>query len=254
MATNPAVSLPDAGAVREALEQARTVRRVGERAVERHGRERRAYSPACRGLGREERHRHQFRAPHLAPAHLPAAAGRSKARLVDRQRRWRSAWALPTRSPTQSAADIFREHAALSAFENDGTRDFDIGALPTSDDAAFETLAPFQWPRATPDAAAETRFFADGGFFTPDRKAPLRRAGTAGTAIAQPSEAFPFMLNTGRIRDQWHTMTRTGLSPRLASHLAGALRRDPSRRRACRSGLRDGDFARVATRLRQPAC
>src|ERR1019366_7817103 len=33
-----------------------------------------------------------------------------------------------------------------------------------------------------------------------------------------PDAAFPFLLNTGRVRDQWHTMTRTGLSPKLASH------------------------------------
>ena len=31
---------------------------------------------------------------------------------------------------------------------------------------------------------------------------------------------FPFVLNTGRVRDHWHTMTRTGKSPRLSQHLA----------------------------------
>ena len=45
-------------------------------------------------------------------------------------------------------------------------------------------------------------------------------------AIAPPrlsaavSDAWPFVLNTGRVRDQWHTMTRTGLSPRLSTHIA----------------------------------
>ena len=43
----------------------------------------RACPPARRRLGREGRHRHQLRAPHLAPARLPAAAGRGAARLVD---------------------------------------------------------------------------------------------------------------------------------------------------------------------------
>lgn len=46
----------------------------------------------------------------------------------------------------RSAADIFREHAALSAFENEGTRDFDIGGLKDISDAAFDALKPVQWP------------------------------------------------------------------------------------------------------------
>ncbi len=45
-----------------------------------------------------------------------------------------------------SPADVFREHAALSAFENDGTRDFDIGALAATPDEEYDALAPVQWP------------------------------------------------------------------------------------------------------------
>ena len=63
-------------------------------------------------------------------------------------------------------------------------------------------------------SARETRFFADGGFFTPDRRArfvptPYRAAGADGVG-----RAFPLVLNTGRMRDQWHTMTRTGKAAR----------------------------------------
>ena len=119
--------------------------------------------------------------------------------------------------PYQSAAEIFREHAALSAFENAGTRDFDIGGLSGLTDEEFDELAPVQWPRpARSDGAS--RFFAHGGFFTPDRKARF-------IAIAPPalreatSKTMPFVLNTGRVRDHWHTMSRTGLSPRLSSHI-----------------------------------
>src|SRR5579871_2907887 len=46
----------------------------------------------------------------------------------------------------KSAAAIFREHAALSSFENNGSRDFDIGALTDLSDDAFETMTPVQWP------------------------------------------------------------------------------------------------------------
>ena len=49
-------------------------------------------------------------------------------------------------SPTGRAADIFREHAALSGFENGGSRDFDIGALADIDDQAYDALEPVQWP------------------------------------------------------------------------------------------------------------
>src|SRR4051795_10466391 len=45
-----------------------------------------------------------------------------------------------------SAADVFREHAVLSAFENSGDRDFDIGALQGLSDQAFDELDPVQWP------------------------------------------------------------------------------------------------------------
>src|SRR6201999_1751551 len=45
-----------------------------------------------------------------------------------------------------SAAAIFREHAALSAFENNGGRDFDIGALSSVSDEGFDGMAPILWP------------------------------------------------------------------------------------------------------------
>jgi assimilatory nitrate reductase catalytic subunit len=117
----------------------------------------------------------------------------------------------------KSAADVFREHAALSAFENDGARDFDIGALADLDDEAFNALDPAQWPLRRGEGRGETRFFADGQFYTADRKARL-----IAPDKPEPNEAtsadFPFRFNTGRVRDQWHTMTRSGLSPRLANH------------------------------------
>src|SRR5471030_1441731 len=72
--------------------------------------------------------------------------------------------------PYRSAADVFREHAALSAFENFGARDFDIGALADLDDESFNALDPVQWPAAA-DAPKRKRFFADGAFYTADRKA-----------------------------------------------------------------------------------
>ena len=117
----------------------------------------------------------------------------------------------------RSAADVFREHAALSTFENGGARDFDIGGLAGLGDEAFNALDPVQWPVPIERRRQGTRFFAQGAFFTSDRKARLIAPERPGPRAAL-SEQFPLRLNTGRMRDQWHTMTRSGLSARLAQH------------------------------------
>jgi assimilatory nitrate reductase catalytic subunit len=144
-----------------------------------------------------------------------------------------------------SPADVFREHAALSAFENNGGRDFDIGALQSLSDEAFDAMAPVLWPIRLGDFQPQQRFFADGDFFSHDRKArfiapeipALRTETTAGR---------PLRLNTGRIRDQWHTMTRSGISPRLGQHLPEPfVEVHPDD--AIKFGVTDDSFARVVT-------
>ena len=145
----------------------------------------------------------------------------------------------------KSAADVFREHAALSAFENGGGRDFDIGALTSLSDEAFDELAPVLWPIRAGDSEPQQRFFANGGFFANDHRArfiapeipALRTETTAGR---------PLRLNTGRIRDQWHTMTRSGISPRLGQHLPEPfVEIHPDD--AIRYGVSNGSFARITT-------
>jgi assimilatory nitrate reductase catalytic subunit len=144
----------------------------------------------------------------------------------------------------RSPAEIFDEHAHLSSFENGGSRAFDISGAAGLSSAEYDRLEPFQWPLRK-DGTQTERLFASGGFFTPDRKArfiaiepPRLSAGT--------SDAWPFVLNTGRIRDQWHTMTRTGLSPRLSTHIAEPfVEVHPDD--AARLGLEQGTLARVST-------
>jgi assimilatory nitrate reductase catalytic subunit len=147
-----------------------------------------------------------------------------------------------------SAADIFREHAALSAFENDGERDFDIGGLKALSDEAFDAMAPVQWPLPL-DGQPQARFFADGGFFANDHKARFI-APEIPALRTETTAARPLRLNTGRIRDQWHTMTRTGSSQRLGQHLPEPfVEVHPDD--AARHGVADGDFARVTTDFAQ---
>ncbi|AGB74318.1 MULTISPECIES: nitrate reductase [Rhizobium] len=117
----------------------------------------------------------------------------------------------------RSPADIFGEHAALSAFENEGSRDFDIGAFSRIDGDTYQDLAPFQWP-VSREGTTRTRFFADGDFYHPDGKARFMTIQAPETS--RTNGRFGLTLNTGRIRDQWHTMTRTGKSARLSGHMA----------------------------------
>jgi assimilatory nitrate reductase catalytic subunit len=146
--------------------------------------------------------------------------------------------AFPYRGP----ADIFREHAHLSGFENDGTRVFDISALSDLSDAEYEALVPVQWPV---DASGGTpRLFGDGLFPTPSGRA--RFVASAPPVLAKRQGAFPLTLNSGRLRDQWHTMTRTGLSPTLSSN-APEPTVEIHEADARAAGIGDGGFMRIVT-------
>jgi assimilatory nitrate reductase catalytic subunit len=146
----------------------------------------------------------------------------------------------------RSVADVFREHAALSALENDGARDFDIGALAELSEADYDALTPTQWPHRAGEASGQARLFAEGGYFTKDRRASFVAPATPALATRLSGE-YPLRLNTGRIRDQWHTMTRTGASPRLARHLPEPFV-DINPDDAAALGVTNGGFARVSTR------
>ncbi|WP_312226651.1 nitrate reductase [Pseudescherichia sp.] len=119
----------------------------------------------------------------------------------------------------QHPAEIFREHAALSGFENDGTRAFDISGLAQISDRQWDELCPVQWPVNAANPQGRERLFTDGRFFHADGKARLI-AITPRLPLNQPTDVYPLVMNTGRIRDQWHTMTRTGKSARLMQHIS----------------------------------
>lgn len=113
-----------------------------------------------------------------------------------------------------SPAEIFREYAELSKVSRAFGKDFDITGLAGLTDEDYAAFAPVQWP-VPEEGAPGGRFFADGGFYNPGGKARM--------IPTQPPAAAPqtgLRLNTGRIRDQWHTMTRTGKSPILGQHQA----------------------------------
>ena len=115
-------------------------------------------------------------------------------------------------------AEIFAEHAALSGHQNDGTRDFDIGAYAKISAKDYDALDPFQWPQPKNAQPCATRFFANGRFFTPDHRA--RFVPTKLPIKQSRKSKSKMVLNTGRVRDHWHTMTRTGKSATLSAHIA----------------------------------
>jgi len=244
MGTNPAVSLPNADAAREALKKLELF----------------VVSENVQSNDTVEA------GPHVL---LPALAWGEKSgtvtnseRRISRQRAFLAApgearpdwWILGEVAKRlgfghafnfNSAAEIFREHAALSAFENNGGRDFDIGAFQSISDDAFDALDPVLWPNRPGDSEPQPRFFADGGFYGSDRRA--RFAAPDIPALRTETHAGrPLRLNTGRIRDQWHTMTRSGMSPRLGSHLAEPfVEIHPDD--ATKFGITDDSFARLVT-------
>jgi len=118
--------------------------------------------------------------------------------------------------------EIFNEHAGLSAFENGydqfSARDFNLSGLTDLSEQAYDDLQPIQWPVNKDYPNGRQRFFDDGKFFTANQRAQFvsLTARLPDTAI---SSELPLIMNTGRIRDQWHTMTRTGKTDKLLQHL-----------------------------------
>lgn len=209
MATNPAVSMPDTKKIKRALQRCDFV--VVSDCVE------------------------QTDTSRYADLVLPAAAWGEKdgtvtnsERVISRQRRLihppgqaKPDWWIVTQVAQRlgygdafdyaSPASIFREHAALSGFENNGQRAFDISSLAHISDTAYETMEPVRWPVTVAPGLAKK--VSERPFFTPEGKAQF----FAIEPIA-PNSPAELVVNSGRLRDQWHTMTRTGKVERLARH------------------------------------
>ncbi|MHA2937553.1 molybdopterin oxidoreductase family protein [Vibrio sp. RC27] len=115
--------------------------------------------------------------------------------------------------------EVFREYAQLSAHGNtQGERDFSLIGLTQLDDKGYSQLSPQQWPVTELQTdIVNQRLFSDGQFFTADRKANFISVKHS-APIASTSAEHSLLLNSGRARDQWHTMSRTGLSARLGDH------------------------------------
>ena len=233
MATNPAVSMADAGMARVALANC-------------------PFVVVSDGVRDTDTGRYaQVKLPALMWGEKDGAVTNSE-RRISRQRSFMAApgqarpdwWAIAEVAQRMGFSgfdyagpvEIFREFAGQTGFENGGSRILDISHLATISDAEYAEMEPVQWGGSSP--------VASGRYPTAEGKArlvPLRFL-----PRKDGSRALPLRLNTGRYRDQWHTMTRTGLSPKLSQH-----RREPllelHPRTADRLGLSNGGLARVET-------
>ncbi len=135
------------------------------------------------------------------------------------------------------AETIWNEHR-----ESTRGRDLDITGMSY---AALDTQ-PLQWPLREGDTTGKVRLYEDGVFPTADGRA--RFAALAYQPVAEPRDArYPFSLTTGRLRDHWHGMSRTGTLGRLFGHVAEpALQMNPQD--MTRRLLTEGDLVHVTSR------
>ena len=138
----------------------------------------------------------------------------------------------------RSPEDIFNEHR-----ETTRGRDLDITGLSYE---ILEHLGPQQWPHPEGATMGRTRLYADGVFPTPTGRARFLTIEYTPPA-EEPDADYPIRLTTGRLRDQWHSMTRTGLVARLFSHSP-----EPEILLHAQTltdlGLADGELTRVTSR------
>jgi len=238
MGTNPALSMPDAGFVREALDKCEFL--VVSDCITQT--DTAAYAdvklPAL-AWGEKEgmvtnservmsRQRTLFAKPGEAQPDWWALAE------VAKRMGWTDAFTFD--GPT----DVFREFAAQTAFRNEGKRKLNLDIWSDISEQEYEDWQPWQWGEVSP--------FADGQYSHKGCRAkmitvlPIKAASNQQAVDTQ----YPLTLNTGRYRDQWHTMTRTGLSPRLSMHRREALLEiHPDDAQSY--GITDDGLARIST-------
>lgn len=248
MATNPAVSMPNASRVREALEKCPLV--IVSDCVQET--DTLSYAdirlPAAGWGEKDGMVTNSDRTLSRQRAFLPLYAdARPDWRIicdVAQAMGWQEAFAFET------PADIFREYAALTGFKNEGARALDLSGLSQISTRDYDNQKPQKWPVRSGAIDINPnghRYYADGQFYTADQKANMVAIEYRPGSI-NPSTDRAFLLNTGRYRDQWHTMTRTGLAAKLNTHRPEPLL-DINPSDAKKLSLVDGDFIEVKSDL-----
>lgn len=234
--TNPAASMPDLDLVEKALRQAELV--VVQDAY--HPTETSAFAdvllPAAQWPEKDGVMTNSERRLTLLPKLVdPPGEALPDAEIFTRfaaEMGWKASFA------SARAAEIFDEFAALTT----GTP-CDYSGVSH---ARLAAAGPLQWPVPRMDHPGTDRLYTDGRFPTPDGRARFVAVEHAGP-VEIADATFPLVLTTGRVRDHWHTLTRTGKAPALLARTPEPiLELHPRDARA--AGVADGDFVEVTSR------
>lgn len=211
--TNPLVSMPDMNAVESALKKARfvVVQDVSNRADTVQFAD--VVLPASAWLEKEGTMTNAER----RITHLPKVVDSPGEALPDAEIIWRFAEKMGFGSSFNyaNAAEVYDEYVKITA----GTH---IDVTGVSHDFLQKNRS-VQWPfslqtQESNITAGQQRLFSDHQFYTPNKRAQIHAVDDENAS--EPIDAdFPLILTTGRIRDQWHTLTKTGKVARLNKHI-----------------------------------
>ncbi|WP_281226063.1 nitrate reductase [Flavobacterium aquiphilum] len=205
--TNPMVSLPDARRAEKALQNAKFV--------------------VVQEIS------HNADTAKFADLLLPAAGWLEKEGTMTNSERRISYLPKGINPPGEALSDVeillaFAKKMKFSGFNFNNTeavyKEYCLMTKGTNIDVSFlnysrlKNEGTFQWPVPDYGHPGTPRLFADKKFFTPSQKAIFNIPTSIENTSEPPSEKYPFILTTGRIRDQWHTMTKTGKVSRLMTH------------------------------------
>ncbi|QMW02069.1 nitrate reductase [Spirosoma foliorum] len=240
--TNPLVSMPDANAAEKALKNARfvVVQDVSNRADTVQFAD--VVLPAAAWLEKEGTMTNAER----RIAYLPKVLDAPGEALPDAEIIWRFAQKMGFEASFSYAnsSDIYDEYVQLTAGTN-------VDVTGVSYDLLKEKQT-VQWPypaRSKEQGTGETdtkRLFTDNQFYTPNGRAQIHAVPDENTSEPTDSD-FPLVLTTGRIRDQWHTMTKTGRVAKLNQHIPQPflqIHPDDANER----GIQDGQLVEVRGR------
>ncbi len=207
--TNPSVSLPDARLVDKALEKANFV--VVQDISNRSDTSKYAdlLLPAAGWLEKDGTMTNSDRRINYLSKVIDAPGEA----LPDAEILWRFASKMGFKESFDynSYADIYKEHAGLTKGTN-----LDVSGL---DHMRLRSGGSFQWPVPNKLHSGTERLFEDKQFFTPNKKAQIITVADDINQSEPTNPDFPLILTTGRIRDQWHTMTKTGKVNKLKQHI-----------------------------------
>ena len=208
LCTNPSVSLPDSNLVEEALKKANfvVVQEISNRS------DTIKYAdlilPAAAWLEKEGTMTNsERRISYLNKAVDPPGEALADAEILCR---FAKKMGFGDAFNYEKSADIYLEHTRLTKGTN-----IDISGLSHE---RLKTEGTFQWPVPNTESKGTTRLFTDHQFYTPSKKAKIHSISSE-SASEKTSPVYPLILTTGRIRDQWHTMTKTGKVQKLNKHI-----------------------------------